>query len=175
MASSDPLLGLLGATAQGNQQAFSDLYQQTAPRLYAVVLKMLPRKDWADEVLQDSYLKIWQHAGDYHADKGSVLNWMISVCRYRAIDLLRHQKVRKEVSADYEQLPGDAAGEPDQIPERLDLCLEQLDDNQRHSIFLAYFFGLSHREIVDRLRQPLGTVKSWIRRGLLVLRRCLER
>ncbi len=105
MIDKDALLVLLSATAQGDKQAFTNLYNTTSGQLFAVSLKMLGRRALAEEVLQEAYVKIWHNAAEYQHGKGAVLTWMISIVRYRALDMLRYQKVRKE----------------DQLPEEFDV------------------------------------------------------
>lgn len=168
-------LALLGSIAQGDKQAFSKLYQDTSKQLYAVSLKMLRRKELAEEALQDAYVRIWHNASEYRSGKGSVLTWMISIVRYRALDILRYNKIRKEdelVDNDnFDIDTSEQTSEPEQL--LLDQCLQQLDLQQRQAIYLAYFNGCSHKEVVNHLNNPLGTIKSWIRRGLMSLQSCL--
>ncbi len=91
----DELLALLSATAKGNKNAFANLYQNTSAKLFAISLKMLGNRAQAEEVLQDSFVKIWHNASEYQVSKGAVMSWMISIVRYRSLDLIRHNKVRK--------------------------------------------------------------------------------
>ena len=168
-------LALLGAIAQGDKQAFSTLYQDTSKQLYAVSLKMLRRKELAEEALQDAYVRIWHNASEYRSGKGSVLTWMISIVRYRALDILRYNKIRKEDELfdndNFDIDTPEQASDSEQL--LLDQCLQQLDLQQRQAIYLAYFNGCSHKEVVNHLNNPLGTIKSWIRRGLMSLQSCL--
>lgn len=177
--SSNQYLSLLSRTAQGDQEAFSRLYQETAGRLYAVSLQMLKRRDLAEDVVQEAFVRIWHNAGEYHAEKGTVLSWMISIARYRALDMLRAAKSRRETSDD--QTP---ESEDRESPElnlyqhrervQIDQCMDELEGSQRQAIHMAYFLGFTHFEVCERLASPLGSVKSWIRRGLERLKRCLE-
>ena len=180
----DELLPLLSATAKGDKKAFAELYNATSGKLYAISLKMLKNKALAEEALQDAFIKIWHNASDYQSSKGVVISWMISIVRYRSLDLIRHNKVRKEQtltgehSADLENV--EINHESDLTIEyesgndnKLVDCIEQLDQQQRQAIHLAYYKGLTHYELVDHVSSPLGTVKSWIRRGLQQLQRCL--
>jgi RNA polymerase sigma-70 factor (ECF subfamily) len=168
-------LTLLGATAQGDKKAFSALYQATSKQLYAISLKMLTRKELAEEALQEAYVRIWHNASEYRVGKGTVLTWMISIVRYRALDILRYHKVRKEdqlIDKDNVDLNvNEKISDEEQL--LLDKCLQQLDLQQRQAIYLAYFNGCSHQEVVKHLNNPLGTIKSWIRRGLMSLQSCL--
>ncbi|MER2491815.1 RNA polymerase sigma factor [Catenovulum sediminis] len=169
-------LKLLQATAESNQEAFAQLYEATSAQMYAVSLKMLKRKEWAEEAVQEAYVKIWHNASEYQTGKGTVLTWMVSIVRYRALDMLRYHKVRGE--SELFEGDGDSLFNPDglaeQVPEKLAECIDELDSEQRQAIHLAYFNGLSHGEVGLHLQSPLGTIKSWIRRGLQSLQRCLS-
>lgn len=174
----DELLPLLSATAQGNKQAFAKLYNATSPKLFAISLKMLSNRAHAEEALQDAFVKIWHNASEYQVTKGTVISWMISIVRYRSLDSLRYQKVRKEQALDDDYASADDLTD---LPLEVDYeddsklvdCIEQLDEQQKQAIHLAYYKGLTHSELVDHIATPLGTVKSWIRRGLQQLQRCL--
>ena len=159
----DELLPLLSATAQGNKQAFAKLYNATSAKLFAISLKMLSNRAHAEEALQDAFVKIWHNASDYQVTKGTVISWMISIVRYRSLDSLRYHKVRKEQALD-----DDSAISDDLTDSPL-----AIDEQQKQAIHLAYYKGLTHSELVDHIDTPLGTVKSWIRRGLQQLQRCL--
>lgn len=169
----DDLLPLLCSTAQGDKHAFANLYQQTSGKLFAITLNMLTNRAHAEEVLQEAFIKIWHNASEYNSSKGTVISWMISIVRYRSLDALRYNKVRKEQS-----LADDDINEHDievSYAENTKLvsCIEQLEPQQKQAIHLAYYKGLSHSELVEHIDTPLGTVKSWIRRGLVQLQRCL--
>ena len=172
-------LYLLSATAQGDRLAFADLYRQTAGKLYAISLQMLRRRDLAEEAVQEAFVRIWHNAGDYQQEKGTVLTWMISIVRYRAIDMLRATKSRRETGDEGleealdEQTPEQELYEQrDRV--RIDRCMDRLDEAQRQAIEMAYFRGLTHMEVCAQMETPLGTIKTWIRRGLERLKRCLE-
>lgn len=173
-------LHLLSATAQGDRKAFAELYQETAGKLLAISLQMLRRRDWAEDAVQEAYVRIWHNAGEYQQEKGAVLTWMISIVRYRALDMLRAAKSRHENNSDehIDELEDDHSPERHMYEERervrIDQCMDHLEDPQRQAIHLAYFRGLTHFEVCDHLESPLGSVKSWIRRGLERLKRCLE-
>jgi RNA polymerase sigma factor (sigma-70 family) len=171
----EQLLKLLSATAQGDKQAFASLYQATSGQLFAVSLKMLKRRELAEEALQEAYVRIWHNASDYQLGKGTVLTWMVSIVRYRALDMLRYVKVRKEEELTEQH---DVGSEPptlliDEENQQLQRCMDELDEQQKQAIHLAYYNGMSHQEVVAHLDSPLGTIKSWIRRGLQSLQRCL--
>ena len=173
----ETLLPLLCGTAQGKKQDFARLYQTTSGQVYAVVLKMLQNTALAEEATQDAYIKVWHNAGSYQRGKGTVLTWIISIARYRALDLMRHHKVRKETPLDDDDHHPDENNNmsaSELAHPKLNECMDELDNQQRQAIHLAYFNGLSHQEVVDHLSSPLGTIKSWIRRGLQSLQRCLS-
>lgn len=171
----EELFPLLCAVAEGEQPAFATLYQKTSGQLYAIALKMLRDKALAEEATQDAFIKIWHNASSYQRSKGTVLTWMVSIVRYRALDVIRYHGIRKEVSLPDEFGLADLSSSQSSTEQRqLEKCLEELDDDQRQAIHLAYFGGLSHHEVEQHLRSPLGTIKSWIRRGLQSLQRCLS-
>jgi RNA polymerase sigma-70 factor (ECF subfamily) len=167
---------------RGEVDAFADLYQASAPHLFALALRILLKRELAEEVLQEAYTKIWSHSGDYDVAKGSPLTWMGSIVRNAAIDRLR--RMRREKPLDLDPLLAvlkDEAPDPQEKAAQsmdsaaLSRCLGELSEEQRQSLGLAYWKGLSHGEISVQLSRPLGTVKAWVRRGLDQLRRCLER
>jgi RNA polymerase sigma-70 factor (ECF subfamily) len=184
MSEADRLQALAGRCALRDQAAFAELYRCTAPKLYAVALRILRRRDWAEDVLQESFVNIWNHFPEYAAEKSAPLTWMTAVVRNRCLDWLRRPNV-EQGREDYDELAGSLAADPAWDPQRqvqdarearaLHACLETLGERQRQSIALAYLHGLSHGELAAHLREPLGTVKTWVRRGLEKLRECLNR
>ncbi|MGH8506437.1 MAG: sigma-70 family RNA polymerase sigma factor [Stenotrophobium sp.] len=183
MADAEHLAQLLADTAGGNQVAFRELYAASSSHLFGLLLRMLKRRDWAEEALQDCYLKVWQKAETYQPQKGTPLTWLMTVARYRALDLLRMKRPEVEMPEEGEEQPysmADASESPeDRAIEgegmgRLENCMKGLQEEQRQSVLLAYYEGYTHQELAARLSAPLGTVKSWVRRGLARLRECLE-
>lgn len=180
------LADLLHACAQGRQAAFQALYREVSPQLFAVLVRILRRRDLAEEALQDALLSVWRNAGSYSAEKGAPMTWLVSICRYRALDMLRRE--RREVSLDTEREDLDEDGQQVSDGEavmdtvstskaeerKLDECMGKLNGGQQQSIRLAYVDGCTHEEIAARIGSPVGTVKSWVRRGLESLKRCLE-
>jgi RNA polymerase sigma factor (sigma-70 family) len=176
------LADLLARTALSDQQAFAELYRLTSPHLYAVALRILRVSGPAEEVLQESYVNIWHHAGSYVAAKSQPLTWMTSIVRNRCLDQMRRREV-DTVAIDDED-PGMMLA--DDRPSPIDMllasadalavrsCVERLEAGQKQAIALAFYQGLSHSELASHLRQPLGTVKSWVRRGLEHLKACLD-
>lgn len=176
------LAALLGQCALGSHAAFAELYRATAPKLFGVAVRILRREDWAEDVLQECYVSVWNHAADYAAAKSAPLTWMASIVRNRCLDWLRRPHLEsggEEYSIVAESWAADAPGPMEQLlaaadADALARCLRQLDSKQRQSIALAFFHGLSHSELATHLREPLGTVKTWVRRGLARLRDCLS-
>ena len=174
----EELVQLLAKTARGETKAFDTLYQRTSAQLFGLCIFMLKDKSLAEEVLQEAYLKIWNNAKEYHSERGQVITWMSSITRYCAIDALRklnRQPVTTE-NASLDILEQEPALEMDIWGEQQLLlgCLDELSAQQRKSISMAFLEGFTHPELASALEAPLGSVKSWIRRGLLSLRRCLQ-
>jgi RNA polymerase sigma-70 factor, ECF subfamily len=141
------------------------------------------KRELAEDVLQDVYVAVWQRAGQYDPAIARPMTWLITMVRHRAIDLLRSR--RKGDSAE----PGEAVHEPTEAAwaddsahplerrfdaARIGACLPRLSPPHRQSLALAYYHGLTHSQVAERLGAPIGSVKSWIRRGLDQLRQCIE-
>jgi RNA polymerase sigma-70 factor (ECF subfamily) len=173
---------LLARCACKDETAFTQLYRLSAPRLLAVARRITKRTDLAEDVLQESFVNIWHHAGDYDSRRSAPMTWMTAIVRHRAVDWMRLP--RNAESNDLQEdllasLPDEAPGPEDLLRQakdasRIAACLQRLGEHQQRAIMLAFLYGMSHAEISANLRQPLGTVKTWIRRGLEQLRRCLE-
>jgi RNA polymerase sigma-70 factor, ECF subfamily len=172
---------LLAACARQDRRAFQRLYELTAPQLLACLIRLLRQRALAEDALQEVFVQVWKRAGEFRQERGSSWAWLIAIARYRGIDLQRREKRinaggddgLETVAADDEPLEtlmtlGRRASSA------LEGCMEALQERQRHCILLAYQDGLTHAEVANRLGEPLGSVKSWIRRGLTSLRRCLE-
>jgi RNA polymerase sigma-70 factor, ECF subfamily len=180
------LAELLARTALADQQAFAELYRSTSSHLYGVAVRMLREAPLAEEVVQESYVAIWHHAGTYVAAKSQPLTWLTAIVRNRCLDALRKRELDTvSMTADGDDdndldLPADA-GTPDELllqgadAASVRDCVERLEGGSRQAIALAFFQGLTHAELAEHLREPLGTVKSWVRRGLERLRQCLDR
>lgn len=170
---------LVRAVGLGSEAALKRLYELESRRLYGVALRIVRRPEVAADAVQDAFIQVWNNAASFSAERGDARAWLSGIVRYRALDAAR--KVRREVLSDDPSL-GDQAEEPDIVEEidrrlavgALRRCLELLEDSQRRCVALAFVDGLSHAEIARRLATPLGTVKSWVRRGLLSLRSCLQ-
>ncbi|MET0518243.1 MAG: sigma-70 family RNA polymerase sigma factor [Burkholderiaceae bacterium] len=200
LARSDALTALLARVALGDRRAFEDLYHRTSAQLFGVVLRINSERAQAEEVLQEVFVNIWRAAGSFDAARAQPLTWLTSVARNRAIDSLRRRASEPATVSRFQSLPGDGggggegddeldllaalpAGDPGPLElldraaqaHQLQQCMESLSGEQRSSLALAYYQGLSHAEVALQMSQPLGTVKSWVRRGLLSLRSCLDR
>jgi len=178
----DPLVALLSACAQGDRAAFERLYRQTAAKLFGVALRIVRQEDLAEDVLQDCYIRIWNRAADYREGLAAPMTWMASIVRNRALDWLRRPNL-EVIDIDGELIGAVAGGGPGPLAAleqtrdgaALARCLAELEPKQREAILLSFHAGLSHSELSAQLHQPLGTVKTWVRRGLAKLRTCLER
>ena len=183
---------LLARSGLGDRQAFAALYERTSGHLFAVVLRIQRDRALAEDLLQDIYVGIWKAAAGFDAAQSQPLTWLTSIARHRAIDSLRRAQAQPQTvstTRDDEDDDGPDALESsaDEGPGPLDLldrasetrqlsaCMQGLTPQQRQSVALAFFDGLSHAEVAEHLRQPLGTVKSWVRRALMTLKTCLER
>ena len=166
---------LLRLSAEKNQPAFSKLYSRTSPKLYSVALQFMGRKSLAEEVLQETYIKIWEKAGFYDPSKGHVLTWMSVITRNTAMDTKRTYLCRPEevettyegedfVASDINMCLEDQTDFEEEI-EKFDRSLHDLNPEQRKCIIYSLFYGYSHREISEIMGKPLGTIKTWIRRG----------
>jgi RNA polymerase sigma-70 factor, ECF subfamily len=180
-ASDESLIELLSRSARGDSVALRTLYEQTAPQLYAVLFRIIHRSDLAQEALQDVFISIWRNASAYSAHRGRPMSWLISIARYRAIDVRRsrkHDETARDLSEVEETVAAHDADVVEQAnlagdAERLSECMGHLSPEQDKCIRLAFLEGLSHEEISRKVSSPIGTVKSWVRRGLRVLKDCL--
>ncbi|HVH78667.1 MAG TPA: sigma-70 family RNA polymerase sigma factor [Stellaceae bacterium] len=169
---------LMRRTAQGDKQAFANLYQATSAKLFGIALRISGRREIAEEVLQEAFVAIWGRAKDYDPVRGSVMTWLVTIVRHSAIDQLRHQQSRPEGHSAPEEIltTFTAAGRSDINADlrALQRCLDELDPQPRKAVLLAYLYGLTRDEIAARLKMPVGTVKSSLWRSLERLQRCLK-
>jgi RNA polymerase sigma factor (sigma-70 family) len=183
------LSALLARAGLGDRAAFATLYERTSAHLLAVVLRINRDRAQAEDILQEVYVKVWSAAQSFDAAQSQPLTWLTSIARNRAIDSLRRlqtqpqwQTLHSSNDEDpdvYDSVADDAAGPLDLLSQASDAralshCMQTLSAQQRQSVALAFYDGLSHAEVADKLQQPLGTVKSWVRRALLSLKSCLE-
>jgi RNA polymerase sigma-70 factor (ECF subfamily) len=173
------LADLLRRVAERDRAAFTALYRATSAKLFGVVTRILVQSD-ASEVLQEVYVKIWERASDFDAAKGSPLGWMATIARNRALD-----EVRRSRPVSLEDMPEGfepAAEFLDPLASRdrkesfaaLMRCLQGLEPDKREMILLAYYHGASREALAEKFKAPVGTVKTWLRRGLAELKDCLS-
>lgn len=185
------LANLLARTGLGDRAAFATLYQKTSAHLLGVVLRIQRDRALAEDIVQEIYINVWRAAGSFDAAQSQPMTWLTSIARNRAIDSLRRRQTQPQTvspnvgngdDADddaYAQHADESDG-PLELLSRasdaraLEACMRSLSPAQRHSVALAFFDGLSHAEVASHLRQPLGTVKSWLRRALTALKSCLD-
>jgi RNA polymerase sigma factor, sigma-70 family len=158
-----------------HQPAFEELYKLTSSKLYGLILKMLPDKDIAADILQESYTKIWLQSDRYRTDLGGAWAWVCQLTRNTAIDKIRSIQRQPLIGddADLQHLATSDSGIWENEKD-LSRCLQAIKQEPRTAIIQAYVYGFSHAELAERLQTPLGTLKSWIKRGLKDLQQCLE-
>lgn len=170
------------ACARGERFALKALYERESRWLLAVAMRIVRDRDLAHDVLQEAFLQIWQKAGSYQRALGSARGWVYTVVRHRALDEVRRHRPEDAMGDDFETLAErvlynqavqDAHAGHDHDDEALQFCLAQLDDPKRQCVIDAFIEGYTHEQIALRRGEPVGTVKSWIRRGLLALKECL--
>jgi RNA polymerase sigma factor (sigma-70 family) len=176
----EELAALIALIAGRDRAAFRQIYDQTSARLFGIVLRIVRERSTAEEVIQEAYLRIWERASTYRAEVASPLAWMISIARYRAIDVVRQ---RKEVlvaptddDEDWLEKVAGPAEDAVSLEDRdgLQQCLQRLEEQQRDCVVLAYCGGYSREELAVRYERPVNTIKTWLHRGLATLRTCLE-
>lgn len=184
------LAALLARSGLGDRAAFEQLYQRTSGHLFAVVLRIQRDRAQAEDLLQEVYVAVWKAAASFDAARSQPLTWLTHIARNRAIDSLRRAGTQPQlysVHHEDDDQPDALQAHADEGPGPLDLlhrasearelahCMQALSAPQRQSVAMAFYDGLSHAEVAEQLRQPLGTVKSWVRRALQALKGCLER
>ncbi len=190
---SQDLARQLARSALGDRAAFRQVYELSSGHLFAVILRIQRDRDLAEDLLQEVYVNAWKAAGSFDAQRAQPMTWLTHIARNKAIDSLRRaqaqpqtESLHRNEDADDDDRPhaadrlADDAPGPAALLERasdarqLGRCMQGLSAQQRQSVALAFFDGLSHAEVADQLHQPLGTVKSWVRRALQALKTCLE-
>ncbi|WP_024512590.1 sigma-70 family RNA polymerase sigma factor [Bradyrhizobium sp. ARR65] len=173
------LVWLIAAVAKGDEEAFERLYAATRAKLYGVVLRILRRQDLAEEVIQDTYVRIWNGAGQFDPARASPITWMASIARNRAIDIVRR---KGESAIEEEQGALEATAEtPDPLArrdmteelKRLLECIGRLEPDRQRLVLLAYYNGWSREQLAAKFEAPVNTIKTWLRRSLLDIRECL--
>lgn len=178
------LIDLLDRVARHDHAALKLLYDRCSAKLYGLALRVVRQQDFAEDVLQEAFLTIWRSGDDYRASLSPPMAWMCLIVRSRGLDLLRRRTAdRSRVTQELDEamtdtLAGDSPNPQDTVQASqqalaLHQCLGLLEHRQREVVSLAYVRDLSHSELAEQLALPLGTVKTWIRRGLEQLRLCL--
>ncbi|MNR80602.1 ECF RNA polymerase sigma factor SigK [compost metagenome] len=176
----------LAATARKDGEAFRQLYDATSPKLFGFALRILVKRELAEEVLQESFVSIWNNAASYQAGLAAPMTWMTTIVRNKAFDTLRRLDGAVEIDADnFDKDVMDALESSDPTPiealqisdesKALARCFAKLQSMHRQAIALAFYHDLSHSEVAEQLALPIGTVKTWVRRGLERLRLCLSK
>ena len=178
------LIALIDRIALADEKALRELYELTSSKLYGVAVRVVTNREWAEDVLQEAFINIWKIAGDYKATLSPPMAWMALVVRSRGLDFLRRRATsRADRMQELDDVISDtvAGDSPNPIDtalaseqaRALHNCLSLLENKQREVVSLAYMRDLSHSELAQQLKLPLGTVKTWIRRGLEQLRGCM--
>jgi RNA polymerase sigma-70 factor (ECF subfamily) len=181
---------LLGRAGLGERAAFATLYERTSAHLLGVVMRIQRDRALAEDILQEVYVNVWRAAQSFDAAQSQPLTWLTSVARNRAIDSLRRAQAQPQLKTNaiinesedtdvYDSVADDAPGPLELLSQATDAralagCMQVLSAQQRQTVALAFFDGLSHAEVAAAMRQPLGTVKSWVRRALSALKSCLD-
>ena len=185
------LAQLLARAGLGDRAAFATLYERTSAHLLGVVMRINRDRAQAEDVLQEVYVNVWRAARSFDAAQSQPLTWLTSIARNRAIDSLRRAQTQPQLKTNvssagddeetdvYDTVADDAPGPLDLLSRASDAralaaCMGALSAQQRQCVALAFFDGLSHAELAQAMREPLGTVKSWVRRALISLKSCLD-
>jgi RNA polymerase sigma factor (sigma-70 family) len=174
------LITLITAVSRRDRAAFGKLYERVAPKLFAILLRILRNRATAEDVLQDVFLKIWQNAESFSEEAGPPMGWLISIARNRAIDILRSKNpAEPAVDTDAADLFARIAEPGDREAEMMDIaalrhCLGMIEEPARTCILLAYYEGYSRDELARRFDRPVNTIKTWLHRSLAALKSCLE-
>lgn len=173
----DEIEQLLSQIKLRRRDALEQLYKLTSARLYAIVLRIVQNREDAGDVLQETFVKIWRGSDQFRLDMGNAWGWLCQVARNCALDRMRkHQRTREIATEDVTHVLDALEGQHTDpgLASDLDRCLQRLKAEARRAVVLSYVYGLSHSELIRYIDAPLGTVKAWIRRGLMELRVCLR-
>jgi RNA polymerase sigma-70 factor (ECF subfamily) len=173
------LVEALERTAQGDRLAFERVYAVTSSKLFGIVVRILGRRDLAEEVLQEVYIRVWQRAAEYNPSVGPPITWLVSIARNRALDEAKRKTMRS-----LDELPEvqQTSNEDDLLADyerkeersRVQTCLDGLEAETSEIVRLVYHYGMTSEEIAGRVNRPVSTVKTWLRRSLAQLKNCLS-
>ena len=178
--SSDDISQLIARVAMRDRQAFSRLYVLASAKLFGVALRILKDRALAEDVLQEVFLKIWRNAAGFSAERASAMSWLIAIARNQSIDRLRARQPAQGDLDEAEQVR-DPAADPEAVAlqrsegARIEDCMQELAAERAAAVREAYVEGYSYQELAERYRVPLNTMRTWLRRSLMQLRKCLER
>lgn len=173
------LSSLVAAVARQDRAAFRALYNATSAKLYGIIVRILVRRDLADEILQEVYVKVWERAGDFDPQRASPITWMATIARNRALDEVRRVRpVSIEERPEVMDVPDDRIRQDDALATAQDVarmfdCMEKLETDRRDLVRLAYIDGLSREALAQRTGRPVATIKTWLHRSLKQLKDCL--
>jgi RNA polymerase sigma-70 factor (ECF subfamily) len=173
------LVEALERTAQGDRVAFERVYAATSSKLFGIVVCILGRRDLAEEILQEVYIRVWQRAAAYDSSVGSPITWLVSIARNRALDEAKRKTMRSlDELSEVQQIPNNddplADYERKEERSRVQACLDRLEAEKSEIVRLAYYYGMTREEIAGRVNRPVSTVKTWLRRSLAQLKDCLS-
>jgi RNA polymerase sigma-70 factor (ECF subfamily) len=172
------LAAALQRTARGDQAAFEEVYAATSVKLFGIILRILGRRDLAEDVLQQVYVRVWERAGEFDPAVASPAEWLVTIARSRALDETRRGATRplEDCPELLRTLDGSPA-EPERSEDRLRLaaCLDRLGPEKREVVALAYHYGMTREEIAASTNRPVATVKAWLRQSLAEIKDCLGR
>lgn len=180
MSTTEEIERLIARIALRDQQAFSALYDATSAKLYGVALRVLKNAAGAEDVLQETYVKIWKNADRYVSNGLSPMTWLITIARNTAIDRLRARKPAEDLSDVEYRMPSAGPTPEDEAiagseAGRIVACMDELADDRRAAVKGAYLDGASYADLAERFNVPLNTMRTWLRRALLSLRECMSR
>jgi RNA polymerase sigma-70 factor, ECF subfamily len=167
---------LISAVRSGKQDAMAQLYDRYSAVVYSVALRVLGDTGAAEDVLQEIFMQLWRNPGAFDASRGNLAPWLAVITRNRAVDLLRKRRPQTEISETIVSVEPDLAAETDRgrVTEKVRGVLKEMPAPQRQALEMAYFEGYSHSEISEKTGEPLGTIKTRIRSGLILLRKAVE-
>ncbi len=181
----DQLIAWLERIAHQDAQALRELYDASSRKLYAIAMRVVGNVEYAEDVLQEAFLTIWRVAGDYRAPLSPPMVWLGVIVRSRGLDFLRRRKAERALAGQpIDDMLADTLASDHETPMEtheaseqawaLHECLRKIEAKQRQVVTMAYYRDLSHSELAQQLSLPLGTVKTWMRRGLDQLRTCMN-